>query len=209
MVKFFRDSGSLIVCLLVVFISPAHAERTEFDNRYDGKLVPYADLGIGLGMHVLPDSDEGTSSRVIKAALGIQWLPFISTQFGLWHWSSLSDRPKDEPIREGGTKKSDPVRFEGMSASWELTLQVPVSSQRTVLSYGPYYRIGWHCWTGVLTGLMQPWSKEGCSDLHSLGFVFPVTDRKGGDTVLYIEVSHSELDSLSTRSMQLGAKLPF
>lgn len=208
MVKFLQNYLLLIVCCYTAGTSFSHADW-EVDSRYDGKLIPYVDLGIGLGMHVLPDSDEGTSSRVIKAALGVQWLPFISTQFGLWHWSNLNNSAKDGSGTESSTDKMEPVRFEGMSASWELTLQVPISSQKTVLSYGPYYRLGRHCWTGVLTGLVQPWSKEGCSDLHSLGFVFPVADRRGGDTVLYLEISHTELDQLSTKSMQIGAKLPF
>lgn len=199
----------MLSCCVSITHAQRYGDESEFYGKQDGKLVPYVELGIGLGVHVLKGADEGANSRVIKTSLGIQWLPFISTQMGLWHWSNHNNRAQETSSDEAATDKKTPVSFEGMSASWELTLQIPISSQNTALSYGPYYRIGRHCWSGVVSGFVQPWSREGCSDLHSVGFVFPVSDQRAGKTVLFIEASHSNLDTLSTRSLQLGAKLPF
>ena len=185
------------------------------NDDYDGQLVPYVDLGFGLSVHVLPDSDEGATSRLIKTGLGVQWLPFISTQLGLWHWSddgraddtSTKNTANDSEASDSVKSKERPT-FEGLSASLEVIVQWPLSSQYTQLSYGPYYKYGRHCWSGVVSGLLQPWSKEGCSDIQSAGFTFPSNNRRSGDLVLYLEYSQSTLENLSSRSVQIGAKLP-
>lgn len=211
MIKYLNNIPVVLIGLLSCCISVVHAndyDEVEFYGKQDGKLVPYVELGIGLGVHVLKGEDEGANSRVIKTSLGIQWLPFISTQMGLWHWSKHNNKSQETGSDEKASNKTE-VSFEGVSASWEITLQIPIFSDNTALSYGPYYRVGRHCWSGVGSGFVRPWSREGCSDLHSVGFVFPASDQRAGKTVLFIEASHSNLDTLSTRSVQLGAKLPF
>lgn len=167
----------------------------------DEHLLPYVDLGLGLSVHVLEESEEGAASQLLKTAIGVQWLPYISTQVGLWHWSNEED--KSESTEE------ERASFEGLSASWEITLQTPLSNKSSAFSYGPYYRFGRHCWSAVFSGLIQPWSKEGCSDIRSVGFVFPSAAKYEADAVLYLEFSHSDFAEVSTRSMQLGAKLAF
>lgn len=173
---------------LLMQVLPAYAEPE-----------PYVDLALGLGVHVLEDTDEGAASRLIKTAVGVQWLPFISTQVGLWHWSSEKDERSEE-------EEQQPT-FDGVSASWEILLQTPLNNQYSSISYGPYYRFGRHCWSAVMTGLVQPWSKEGCSDLQTLGFTFPSGKETENNAALYIEFSRTDLDGLSSSSLQLGARL--
>lgn len=162
--------------------------------------VPYVDLALGLSVHVLEGSDQGAASQLIKTAVGVQWLPIISTQIGIWHWASEEESEDAEQER---------VSFEGISASWELTLQAPFESKNEVFHYGPYYRFGRHCWSAVLSGLVQIWSEEGCSKIQTLGFVFPSVEYIEKNAAFFIEFTRSDFEALSTSSMQLGAKLPF
>jgi len=166
--------------------------------------VPYVDFALGLSVHVLDESDQGAASQLLKTAVGIQWLPMISTQVGMWHWSGT-----EESNEESNEEEKEKASFEGISASWEVVLQAPLESKNDVFNYGPYYRLGRHCWSAVLTGLVQVWSKEGCSKIQTLGFVFPSVQYEDENAALYIEFTRSDFDDLSTSSMQLGAKLPF
>jgi hypothetical protein len=88
-----------------------------------------------------------------------------------------------------------------------VAVQWPIENGDSQLSSGPYYRYGRHCWSAVLTGLMQPWSKNGCSDLNTLGFSFPSATAE--KAALYIEFTRTDFDDLSSSSLQLGAKLAF
>ena len=163
--------------------------------------VSYVDLALGLGVHTLDDSDQGAASKLIKAGFGVQWFPFLSTQVGIWSWNSEeSSNKRDSEEREVGL-------FDGLSSSLEVSLQWPIENSGSSLSAGPYYRYGRHCWTAVLTGLLQSWSRKGCSDLNSIGFSFPVP--KEQNTAVYIEFTQTDFDDLSSRSLQLGAKLAF
>lgn len=215
--------GILFLLCALIFSFNSHAANKSTDHsvyysvdevagRYDGKLVPYVDLGFGLSVHVLPDADEGATSRLLKTGLGMQWLPFISTQLGLWHWSEAGKGRRNDSAnssqQQASEDEQDPPTFEGLSASLEVVLQLPLQSQNTQLSYGPYYKYGRHCWSGVLSGLVQPWSKEGCSDIQSAGFTFPSSNKRSGGLVLFLEYSQSTLEDLSSRSVQMGAKLP-
>ncbi len=163
---------------------------------------PYVDLALGLGVHVLDETEEGAASQLLKTAVGVQWLPFVSTQIGVWHWSG------DEDAKERDDDDEVHPMFEGISLSWELALQVPLNNKYSSLSYGPYYRYGRHCWSAVLSGFVQPWSKEGCSDLQTLGFTFPSGAQTESNAVVYLEFSRTDFDGLSSSSLQVGARLP-
>jgi hypothetical protein len=166
--------------------------------------VTYVDLALGLGVHVLEGSDQGAASKLIKAGIGVQWFPFISTQVGGWSWSS-EDQAKREAEEDSEAYKVG--LFDGISVSWEVALQWPIDNAGGALSAGPYVRYGQHCWSAVLAGLAQPWSKEGCSNLNALGFAFPLGE--GEDAGLYIEFTQTDFDDLTSSSLQLGAKLAY
>lgn len=166
--------------------------------------VTYVDLALGLGVHVLDDTDQGAASKLIKAGMGVQWFPFLSTQVGIWSWNS--EDPSKRESEENFEQKKLGV-FDGLSSSLEVALQWPIENAGALLSAGPYYRYGRHCWSAVLTGLLQPWSRKGCSDLNTLGFSFPVPKEKNAG--VYIEFTQTEFDDLSSRSLQLGVKLAF
>lgn len=213
---------SFLLCALIVSINSHASNKSTYHStyysveqdvdRFEGKLVPYVDLGFGLSVHVLPDADEGATSRLLKTGLGMQWFPFLSTQLGLWHWSGEGGRERNDDDssskQQASSDKQDPPTFEGLSASLEVVLQLPLQSQNSQLSYGPYYKYGRHCWSGVVSGLVQPWSKEGCSDIQSAGFTFPANNKRSAGLVLFLEYSQSTLENLSSRSVQIGAKLP-
>lgn len=162
--------------------------------------VVYADLALGLSVHVLENSDEGAVSELIKTGIGIQLFPYLSTQLGIWSWSS-----EDQSKRE--SDEYDVGYFDGLSASWEVALQWPIANKGGLLSAGPYYRYGRHCWSAVLSGLVQPWSKKGCSGLNTVGFAFPNGENENAG--LYVEFTRTDFDDLSSSSLQLGAKLAF
>jgi len=180
--------------------------------------VPYVDLALGVGIHKLDrpgsssvDSDEkyreedqGAVSRLIKLGLGVQWFPFLSTRVGIWTWNS------DEQSKRMPDEDSDYNRvglFDGISSSMEIALQWPVDNPGSELSAGPYYRHGRHCWSAVLTGLLRPWSKEGCSNLSSIGYSFPLHSEE--TSAVYVEFTRTDFDDLSSNSLQFGAKLAF
>ena len=186
--------------LLILFISQLCLVQKIWADMDLHAPVPYVDFALGLSVHVLEESDQGAASQLLKTAVGIQWLPMISTQVGMWHWSGAEESNEEE---------KEKTSFEGISASWEVVLQAPFESKNDVFNYGPYYRLGRHCWSAVLTGLVQIWSKEGCSKIQTLGFVFPSVQYEDENAVLYMEFTRTDFDDLSTSSMQLGAKLPF
>lgn len=188
--------------LILLFISQLSLVQKNWAEVDLQAPVPYVDFALGLSVHVLEESDQGAASQLLKTAVGIQWLPMISTQVGVWHWSGNEESNEEE-------EENEKANFEGISASWEVVLQMPFESKNDVFNYGPYYRLGRHCWSAVLTGLVQVWSKEGCSKIQTLGFVFPSVQYEDENAALYIEFTRSDFDDLSTSSMQLGAKLPF
>lgn len=166
--------------------------------------VTYVDLALGVSVHVLEESDQGAVSELIKTGIGVQWLPFLSTQIGVWSWSS-EDQSKRQAEEESEAYKVG--LFDGLSAFWEVALQWPIDNGGGLLSAGPYVRYGQHCWTAVLVGLIQPWSKKGCSNLKTVGFSFPIA--QSDDAGLYIEFTRTDFDDLMSSSLQLGAKLAF
>lgn len=168
--------------------------------------VAYADLALGVGVHVLEESDQGATSKLIKAGVGVQWLSFLSTQLGVWSWNSEEQEKEKERTLEDAERDRTGV-FDGLSGSLEVALQWPIDSTSTQLSVGPYYRYGRHCWSAVLTGLLQPWSKEGCSELNTLGFSFPMAREQNAG--VYLEFTQTDFDDLSSNSLQFGAKLAF
>lgn len=212
--------------LVVSWLSIASASAQDNSAGSYFSPVPYVDLALGMGIHKLDrsgsdsvdgdedsdeDSDEkyseedqGAVSRLIKLGLGVQWFPFLSTQVGIWSWNSeaQSKRMPDED--------SDYNRvglFDGLSSSMEVALQWPVDNPGSELSAGPYYRHGRHCWSAVLTGLLRPWSKEGCSNLSSIGYTFPLHTEE--TSAVYVEFTRTDFDDLSSNSLQFGAKLAF
>jgi hypothetical protein len=166
--------------------------------------VTYVDLTLGLGVHVLEESGEGAASKLIKAGMGVQWFPFFSTQLGVWSWNSEA---QSDRASEADSEQDKVGLFDGLSASWEVVLQWPIDNKGSLLSAGPYYRYGQHCWSAVLTGLVEPWSKKGCSELNTVGFSFPT--EKSENEGVYIEFTRTGFDDLSSSSLQLGAKLAF
>jgi hypothetical protein len=188
--------GLTICCSLSAF---GDTDYQANDELFDHAVTPYVDLGLGLSLHVLDESDEGAASQLIKTAIGVQWLPFLSTQVGLWHWASEEQSSSDD--------EEERASFDGLSASWEVAVQLPFNTGYSQFHYGPYYRFGRHCWSAVFTGLVEPWSKEGCSDLQTLGFLFPAQQSYEEGAILYLEFSRSHFAEVSTNSIQLGAKL--
>jgi hypothetical protein len=166
--------------------------------------VTYVDLALGLGVHVLENSEQGASSKVIKTGIGVQWLPFLSTQLGVWSWSSDNQTKR---VSEEDSKKDEVGLFDGLSASWEIALQWPIDNKGAQLSAGPYYRYGRHYWSAVLTGLTQSWSNKGWSELNTIGFSFPMAKHQNAG--VYFEFTHTDFENLSSNSLQLGAKLAF
>lgn len=208
----------LILTTSMTFMMSFDAAASDYYSsgyQNNEKIVPYVDLGFGIGIHSLPDTEEGTSSRILKTSVGVQWLSFLSAQVGLLHWSNYRNgghnNNPDSGNNAGSANKneSQPIEFDGISVAWELALQFPVGHKSRQLSHGPYYRFGRHCWTAVLSGLSQPWTKEGCSNIQSIGFVFPTSSNMDSELVWFLELSQTNLESLQSRSLQIGAKLPF
>lgn len=166
--------------------------------------VPYTDLALGLGIHTLEASDDGAASKLIKAGMGVQWFSFLSTQLGVWSWNT---EDQGENKQEKDDEKRNAGSFNGLSGSLEVTLIWPIENNEGLISAGPYYRYGRHCWSAVLSGLVEPWSKKGCSGLNTLGFSFPSGKEKHAG--LYVELSQTDFDDLFSRSLQLGVKLAF
>jgi hypothetical protein len=207
--------------MLVVYLSAiasasagANAGAEKISARSYFSPVPYVDLALGMGIHKLDRSDnssenyeeedQGAVSRLIKLGLGVQWFPFLSTQVGIWTWNS-DQQSKRMP--EDDAEYQRVGLFDGVSSSMEIALQWPVDNPGSKLTAGPYYRYGRHCWSAVLTGLLRPWSKEGCSNLNSMGYTFPLHSEE--TSAVYVEFTRTDFDDLSSNSLQFGAKLAF
>ena len=202
----------LILTASMTFMMSFDAAASDYYSsgyKNNEKIVPYVDLGFGIGIHSLPDTDEGTSSRILKTSVGVQWLSFLSAQVGLLHWSNYRNGGRNNNPESDDKEEGQPLEFDGISVAWELTAQLPIGNKIRQLSHGPYYRFGRHCWTAVLSGLSQPWSKEGCSNIQSIGFVFPTSSSMNSELVWFLELSQTDLERLESRSVQISAKLPF
>jgi hypothetical protein len=193
--------ASIRFLLLVLFSHFSMADYIKDDIDSDAS-ISYVDVGIGLSSHVVDETEQGAISGLFKIAAGRQWYSFISAQIGLWYWGNNDNDTDVERSRER-------TKFESISVSLEMTVQIPFGHNNTAFQYGPYYRLGRHCWSAVLLGLVDPWYKEGCSNLHSIGFLFPISNRRYSDASFYLEATHSEFDEVSTNSIQIGSKVPF
>ena len=164
------------------------------------EVIPFGDISVGLSVHTLENSREGTTSFLMKGGFGLQLLPFISVQASLWGWTG------DDYRYDSTTEERSVVSFDGISASWEATLQIPFSNPKSEFRAGPYYRYGQQCWSAILTGLMTPWSGKGCNDLHAFGVVFPSADKTR--SAFYLEASQTNFDDLASNAIQMGVKMP-
>lgn len=168
-----------------------------------GEIVPFGDFSLGLGVQSLDNTEEGTVSFVMKGGAGFQLWSFLSVQASLWAWQG----------NDGGAQESQEsedrrnISFEGISASWEATLQLPFDNVKADFPAGPYYRYGQQCWSAVLTGLMESWSGRGCSRLQSIGVVLPSTHKTRA--AFYIEASQTNFDDVASDAIQIGVKVPF
>lgn len=206
--------------LAVYLLGVAGVSAGEISEGFVFSPVTYVDLAIGMGIHKLDGSDsgigsdsspdvsekeeQGAVSRLIKLGMGVQWFPFLSTQIGIWTWNS---NEQSERMSEENSEYHRVGLFDGVSSSMEVALQWPVDNPGTELSAGPYYRYGRHCWSAVLTGLLRPWSKEGCSNLNTIGYTFPIYSEESSG--VYVEYTRTNFDDLSSNSLQIGAKLAF
>jgi hypothetical protein len=164
------------------------------------EVIPYGDFSVGLGVQTLEDTGEGTTSYLMKGGFGLQLFPFMSVQASLWGWTG------DNYQYNAATEESSVVSFDGISASWEATLQIPFPSPKSDFRAGPYYRYGQQCWSAILTGLLQPWSGQGCNDIHAYGVVFPSADKTRA--AFYLEFSQTDFDDLESNAIQMGVKVP-
>jgi hypothetical protein len=163
-------------------------------------VIPFGDIAVGLGVQTLEDTGEGAVSFLMKGGFGLQVLPFLSVQASLWGWTG------DNYQYNGTTEEAKVVSFDGISASWEATFQIPFPNPRSDFRAGPYYRYGQQCWSAILSGLMQPWSGKGCNDLHAFGVVFPSSDKTRA--AFYLEASQTNFDDLDSNAIQMGVKIP-
>lgn len=182
-----RRSLLLLMLLPLSFVSRA-------------EVVPFGDFSVGLGVQTLDDTGEGTVSFLMKGGVGWQLFPFMSVQTSLWGWTG------DTYQSNGADEEPTIVSFDGISASWEATFQIPFPNPKSAFRAGPYYRYGQQCWTAILTGLLQPWSGDGCDDLHAFGIVFPSSDKSRA--AFYLEASQTDFDDLSSNAIQMGVKVP-
>lgn len=164
------------------------------------EVIPFGDFSVGLGVQTLEDTGEGTTSFLMKGGLGLQLFPFMSVQASLWGWTG------DDYQYNAATEEASVVSFDGISASWEATFQIPFPSPKSDFRAGPYYRYGQQCWSAILTGLLQPWSGQGCNDLHAFGVVFPSADKTRA--AFYLELSQTDFDDLASNAIQMGVKVP-
>lgn len=164
------------------------------------EIIPFGDVSVGLGVLTLEETGEGTVSFLMKGGFGLQLLPFVSVQANLWGWTGDNyqyNGPEEEPTV---------VSFDGISASWEATFQIPFPNPKSDFRAGPYYRYGQQCWSAILSGLLQPWSGKGCNDLHAFGVVFPSADKTRA--AFYLEASGTKFDDLDSNAIQMGVKIP-
>lgn len=193
----FRNQVLLLLALrtpfmLVALLSLSSVSRAE--------VIPFGDIAVGLGVQTLEETGEGTVSFLMRGGFGLQLLPFMSVQANLWGWTG------DNYQYDESTETATVVSFDGISASWEATFQIPFSNPKSDFRAGPYYRYGQQCWSAILSGLMQPWSGKGCNDLHAFGVVFPSSDKTRA--AFYLEASNTKFDELDSSAIQMGVKIP-
>jgi len=156
-----------------------------------------AALALGLSAQTIPeertaDGEPDTIlTDVVYANGGIEWIPGVSTGLALWLWG-------DKDINEN----AETAQFDGISAAWDITLRLPLAN-----GVGPWVRYGRHCWSTVVSGLLQPWSEDGCSPMRSAGFNFPLPNQR--DVVLFAEYSTTEFRDIEADSIIAGVRAHF
>jgi len=158
---------------------------------------PYVGGAVGLGVQYLnDDEDNATASQLAKVEAGFQFTSFFSAGVNMYGWGVGND-----------DKAEDAVSFEGLSGGWDAMLTLPLTADET--PPGPYLRYGGHCWAASITGITQPWSKTGCSDLTAIGFAIPGDNRRRGSGVFYFEFSRTRFDEVTSGSIVAGIKSLF
>ena len=104
-------------------------------------------------------------------------------------------------------QREDAIQFDGVSAGWEVTAQIPLSTDD--IPIGPYVRYGGHCWAATISGLATPWAKSGCSDLTAVGIAFSSDARRRGQAAAYVEFSRTRFDEVTSGSVVVGIKNSF
>lgn len=163
----------------------------------NAEISTFAEAAIGLGVQSLHDEeDRAAASKVVKLAGGVQLLPILSTSVVAYSWGVVQD-----------DQREDAVQFDGISIGWEVVAHVPLSSANIPL--GPYVRLGGHCWAATVSGLAQPWAKNGCSDLTAAGISFSTNRKRRGEGALYFEFSKTRFDEVTSGSIIAGVKTSF
>ncbi|WP_430459889.1 outer membrane beta-barrel protein [Thalassolituus sp. LLYu03] len=176
-----------LLSLLVAALWPATAQAW----RPEG----YAALALGFSLQSIPAEqttdglDDTILTNVMAARTGVEWIPGISTGIGFWLWGDKNVNTEAES-----------VQFDGISAGWDVTFRIPFSG-----GVGPYVRVGRHCWSAVTSGLLDPWSEDGCSAMRSAGFNFPVEH----DLVMYAEYSTTRFQDIDADSLLAGVQARF
>lgn len=157
----------------------------------------FAEAAIGLGIQTLHnEDDDAAASKVVKVGAGVQLLPVISTSLVAYSWGVVQDNQRE-----------DAVQFDGISIGWEVVAHIPFSAADIPL--GPYARTGGHCWAATVTGLAQPWAKNGCSDLFAAGVSFGTNHKRRGQGALYVEFSRTRFEEVTSGSIIAGIKTRF
>lgn len=153
-----------------------------------------AALALGFSLQQFKDDEADGEERdsmltnVVYANGAVEWLPGVSTGVGFWLWGN-GDRNENATVAE----------FDGVSASWDITLRLPLAQGQ-----GPYVRYGRHCWAAAVSGLLDPWSEDGCSMMKGGGFNFVIQDRSR--TVLYVEYIATDFREIETDSLIAGVR---
>lgn len=184
-----RYSTGLWFLLLSLLFVPAAAQAWQPQG--------YAALALGLSTQSIPEerTDDGESDTLLTdlvyARGGIEWIPGVSTGLGLWLWG-------DKNINEN----AESPQFDGISAGWDVTLRLPLAN-----GVGPWVRYGRHCWSTAVSGVLEPWSDDGCSSMRSAGFNFPLPNQH--DVVLFAEYSTTEFNDIDADSIIAGVRAHF
>ncbi|MFC3678868.1 hypothetical protein [Bacterioplanoides pacificum] len=170
-------------------------------SKLFAEIHPYGGIALGLGIQKIGGAeDKATVSQLLKAESGVQLTSFLTTSVNIYGWRAASNDTNNDD-------ENQPVRFEGISGGWDMELKLPLGSG--VTPAGPYLRYGGHCWAASMTGLAQPWSKSGCSDLSAVGFTMPGDHRRLGRGTFYFEFSHTRFDDVTSRSINAGIRSLF
>lgn len=178
-------------CLLM--LANTHAET-----------VPFGEFSLGIGVQSIEDSDgesHGAVSQLTKVGVGVEVLPMLSLNGGVWVWEAR------ESSSDEGDQDEQRIEFNGVSLGWDATLKLPFPLEHSSLSGGPYVRFGRHCWSAVVDGLVKPWAKQGCSVIRSLGVVLPTLNEQGA--VVYFEFTDTDFDTVESDTLQVGVLVPY